>query len=466
MIAHRTQARRRALFGGPAPLSLPTQDLLYMFNPARDVYSDAALTTPATDGGILRGIKDQSSAAINPTQAGVSTLCPTYRASVSQFNGKPAIEFDGGDYLQAVLGAPVLGNRTNYVQYIVFRYSTASGDRTLISEGSSASATPFVNYLVNGGQQRAFHVDDDGTFNTNLLSRSTNNNDNASRIGVFKRTAAAAWETMLQTWQEKTDVTPAITTTTTNRLTIGARGRTTIDQQFTGQIAFIAAYSSQTNHDAIVAELQRYFALCNTYFADIQKSFWTLGDSKTAGWNDGLKAYCGGFGYQSFLGENLQTATSFKWRELRPRGQHDGFTTASIAGSIAADLAALIAGPSPDFVLINTGANDVVAMPTQAAWKANMRTILRAIHVKYPSALIRVMRIWRRGQLTNCNSLATWTNDLIAEPEFTPYVAVGPDERVFLEGGDDGATYAPDGVHPNHAGYILTAAEWQANMGY
>jgi lysophospholipase L1-like esterase len=453
---------------GSAPLSLPTQDLLYMFNAGQDVYSDTGLTTPATDGGAVSGWKDQGSGANHVTQGGASTLKPTYRASVSAFNNKPAIETDGGDYLQATLAAPILGNRTNYVQYIVFRYSTASGDRTLISEGSAASATPFVNYLVNGGQQRAFHVDDDGTFNTNLLSRSTNNNDNVAKLGAFRRTAAAAWETQLQTWQEKTDTTAAITTTTTNRLTIGARGRTTIDQQFSGQIAFIAAYSSQTNHDAIVAELQRYFGICNTYYSGVQKYFFTVGDSKTAGWNDGIKAPCGGFGFQSFLGENLETATGLKWRELRPRGQHDGYTTASIKdnvnGDIDTDLAAIPSGLVPECTFLNTGANDFPSMPTELNYQTNMLYIIDAINTKFPGKPIYIDNAWRRTYGTQADTAASRNAAIIA---LRPGVAfAGLDERDWMENGDDGATYTSDGTHLNHAGNIQKAILLQALLGY
>lgn len=447
-------------------------NLLYLFDAASGVYSDAAMTIPATNGGAVRGWRDKLNVN-NPVQAGASTLCPTYRSSVSQFNNRPAVEGDGGDYLQANTAGSILGNLNTYSLYVVFRYSAASGDRTLISEGKSDAAGQFVNMLLNGGQSRAFHSEDAGAgggFTTNLLSRSNNNNDNAARLGVFRRLAAASWETLLQTWQEKTDVTPNITTTTTDRLTLFARGRNTIDQQVTAQIAFIAAYSSNADYALIEESIRKRFGICLTYFADIEKSFVTVGDSKTAGWNDGTKAYCGGFGYQSFLGENLETATGEKWRELRPRPQHDGFTTASIASATAADLALITTGPAPDFILLNSGANDVVAMPTEAGFKASLRTIFRAYHTKWPSAQIRVMRIWRRSQLTNCNSLATWFNDLITigadATEFSPYVAAGPDERVFLENGDDGVTYTADGVHPNHAGYILTADEWQANMGY
>jgi lysophospholipase L1-like esterase len=36
---------------------------------------------------------------------------------------------------------------------------------------------------------------------------------------------------------------------------------------------------------------------------------------------------------------------------------------------------------------------------------------------------------------------------------------------VFLENGDNGATYMNDDVHPNHGGYMLTAKKWRETLG-
>lgn len=41
----------------------------------------------------------------------------------------------------------------------------------------------------------------------------------------------------------------------------------------------------------------------------------------------------------------------------------------------------------------------------------------------------------------------------------------GIDERLILEGGDDGATFTADGVHPTDAGYELEATAWLSVLG-
>jgi hypothetical protein len=50
-------------------------------------------------------------------------------------------------------------------------------------------------------------------------------------------------------------------------------------------------------------------------------------------------------------------------------------------------------------------------------------------------------------------------------PGYLSAVQNGPDEAVFLENGDNGATYMNDDVHPNHGGYMLTAKKWRETLG-
>lgn len=139
-----------------------------------------------------------------------------------------------------------------------------------------------------------------------------------------------------------------------------------------------------------------------------------------------------------------------------------GRTVATGADEIDAELDA--SSISPQYVLANLGANDVsLGLPTEATWKADYQYILDAIHTKWPSAKIYMMRPWRQTYDTECNTLAGWIADLVAA---NSYCYTGPDERVFLENGDDGATYTRDGIHPNAAGYALTAAQWQSAIGY
>jgi hypothetical protein len=141
-----------------------------------------------------------------------------------------------------------------------------------------------------------------------------------------------------------------------------------------------------------------------------------------------------------------------------------GATIASRVATIAADLAAI--SETPLFVLWNIGVNDMDGALVEATWKANCQTIINAMAAKWPSVKIYMMRPWQKAPYTTApNTIATWIADLIAA---NPGVCfLGPDERVFLEGGDDGATWLVDDRHPTvPAGYQLTADQWRSAIGY
>lgn len=145
-------------------------------------------------------------------------------------------------------------------------------------------------------------------------------------------------------------------------------------------------------------------------------------------------------------------------------GYVPGATVASRAATIAADISALGFVQNMRFIPLNLGANDVGAIPAEATWKANLATILDAMNAQWPDAKVYVMRPWRRGYATECDSLATWIASVVSTR--STWAFVGPDERVFLENGDNGVTYTSDGIHPNTAGYALTAAQWKTVLGY
>jgi lysophospholipase L1-like esterase len=145
-------------------------------------------------------------------------------------------------------------------------------------------------------------------------------------------------------------------------------------------------------------------------------------------------------------------------------GYVPGTTVADRAGTIAAEIAALAPVQNMRFILVNLGANDVSALPAEAVWQANLATVLDAMNVAYPVAKVYVMRPWRRGYAAECNTVATRIGNVLATRG--AWAFVGPDERVFLENGDDGVTYTADGIHPNTAGYALTAAQWKTALGY
>lgn len=128
---------------------------------------------------------------------------------------------------------------------------------------------------------------------------------------------------------------------------------------------------------------------------------------------------------------------------------------------IAADLAA-ISDQSVSAVLFNLGANDIGR--DAASWAVLAGQIVDAMKVKWPALRAYFMRPWMRNQAATVTSVADGIDIVIAARP--TWCFLGPDERVFLENGDNGVTYTVDGIHPNAAGYALTAAQWKTVLGY
>lgn len=184
-----------------------------------------------------------------------------------------------------------------------------------------------------------------------------------------------------------------------------------------------------------------------------------FGDSKTGGSGD----VSNGTGFVPYLLDSILSTTGKMWHERPQRLAGGGYTIALWRDAIDAQLLLSQYTGTPNYILWNLGANDVGALPLEAAWKADAQYIIDAFHARWPSAHIYFMRPWRRSYLTECNTVAGWYGDLVTSN--STFCHLGPDERVFLEGGDDGATYTGDGTHPNHAGYLLTAAQWKTILG-
>lgn len=175
-----------------------------------------------------------------------------------------------------------------------------------------------------------------------------------------------------------------------------------------------------------------------------------LGDSKTLAGS-----------WQPTLAANLTAASGVPWGYSN--GGVGGDTITAAAAGIATRLAAFDA-TSPASALCNWGANDVGSLPAEATWKANYLTIIDAIRTKWTSAKVYLSRPWRRGYATQCDSLATWIDDIVAA---RPGIAfVGDDERVWMKDGDDGATMSTDGVHYSAAGQTAKAAQMLTVLGY
>lgn len=114
----------------------------------------------------------------------------------------------------------------------------------------------------------------------------------------------------------------------------------------------------------------------------------------------------------------------------------------------------------PTRILVTLGANDVAGTLVEATWKADYLDILDRFHAAWPDAVVYLSRPWVRTPTTNLNTVAGWIADIQAAR--STFVELGPDERVWLEGGDDGATNTTDGVHYSAAGQIAAAAAWYA----
>lgn len=197
-------------------------------------------------------------------------------------------------------------------------------------------------------------------------------------------------------------------------------------------------------------------------FSHTQHNVLPFGDSKTSNF------YAPRNSYPMELMRFLNTGDNAWWQEFPLRLAAGGATARYFAINIDA-MIALHPGRA-DYILINLGVNDVngdtqdvLRDGTGDAWKADMDYVLDALHAAYPDALIYMMRVWKRGDAT-VQSKLDFIDDVML-PAFVaarPYCHLGPDERVFLEGGDDGVTYTTDGIHPNEAGYTLTAQQWAA----
>lgn len=146
-----------------------------------------------------------------------------------------------------------------------------------------------------------------------------------------------------------------------------------------------------------------------------------------------------------------------------------GRTVAAEQALIDAQLAALPATPAPEFLCFNLGTNDVGASPG-ATWTTNAQYIIDAVHAKWASCQVYLMRPWKPDYLGSFQAHIDELDDTRIPDTISgrAWAHLGPDERVFLENGDDGATYiapAPDRIHPNSAGYTLTAVGWKATVG-
>lgn len=175
----------------------------------------------------------------------------------------------------------------------------------------------------------------------------------------------------------------------------------------------------------------------------------TIGDSRTAGthvWRNQATGYLNGQARTYALhGSNYGV---------------EGATVASMKTYIDSNLSGVT--EQADLITINLGAVDVTSMPAEATWKANLNSIIASLQAKWPAAPIYIARPWQRNYTAESNTLAGWIADVVTAGS---KLYLGTDERVWMEGGDDGATMTSDGVHYSAAGELACAVQWKAAFG-
>jgi hypothetical protein len=152
--------------------------------------------------------------------------------------------------------------------------------------------------------------------------------------------------------------------------------------------------------------------------------------------------------------------------EDNPRNWAVGGTDiAEAATAIDGWLAGHTLNPNKDrnVFLINLGIL-VSAGETETSFKTNYLYIIDAIVAKYPNAQIYLSRPWSSAQPARCNIMAGWIADIVSSRSTN--ALLGDDERVWLEGGDNGATNTYDGLHYSAAGHAAKVVAVRAVLGY
>lgn len=142
-----------------------------------------------------------------------------------------------------------------------------------------------------------------------------------------------------------------------------------------------------------------------------------------------------------------------------------GWTTLTMFEQIDALIAA--ATGTPDYILVNLGANDVPEIDDetylQSTWNTRTRYWIDAIQTKYPGVPMYWTIVWRGNYDAGVAALRSWQAELLTEYSG---ITLGPDEYALLENGDYGATYYDEILlHPTDAGMQLEADFWIGMMG-
>lgn len=184
------------------------------------------------------------------------------------------------------------------------------------------------------------------------------------------------------------------------------------------------------------------------------RKFFIVGDSKSTGANF----------WPGYLQNLLETATGDLWTDGPRRYALGGYDISALKNYINANLAAET--ETPEFILLNAGTNDAraVTITAEAIFKADYCAVIDACRAKWPGVPIFCQRVYRCDSATtiaNSTTINSYIDWCIAQ--YGSGVYAGPDDAVWAENGDVGATYiSTDKVHYSIAAHSVLAGLWAA----
>jgi hypothetical protein len=222
------------------------------------------------------------------------------------------------------------------------------------------------------------------------------------------------------------------------------------DNNWAGQIGHFGLSSR-------VLTAAQFKAIYQKIITTNEKRFFIIGDSKSAGNNF----------WPMYFANLLNAETGDYWTDGPRRYAIGGYRAATMKTFMDTNLAAET--ETPEFVLINMGTNDAAATITaEATFKTAYNGIIDLCQAKWPGVPIYCQHIYRADSaqtITNSGVINGYIDACITTQG--EGVSLGPQDDVYIENGDAGATYlATDKVHYALAAHALVAAQWYSVLGY
>lgn len=252
------------------PFAAPATNLAYQYDPAG--------TLKQTVGGSASGDGDPIgellpfAGASGVNLSNTLTARPTARASIAVFNGRPAFDFDGDDYLSGALGGAVLASLNTFTLYMVIATTmtvvgAGSAGSIGIAESNTGVTNRFLYPRINSatmGNVGLNHQTDTGSAANFNTAASVSVNDGALHIIAYERAAAGSYTIYKDGTSIATNANAPGTAVTINIMAMGVNYRTTITNFYLGQMGVCLGYS--TNNIATTFGGRTITQMLNDYY--------------------------------------------------------------------------------------------------------------------------------------------------------------------------------------------------------